>query len=220
MNHKVRRNVTIDKYLADRLEMLSDVAGFSQGKVIETALNQPIMRRLFAFVTPPGENDLANGLANLLDIYQQDKQSMNPRIGETLLQTANTWVEMHAIMKNDTQFTDRTVTYVNSYLQGHMTKGTMDADPYFKTVYEQAMERKFISLGMKPAELKDKVNHFIDVILWNPHNEHLMGEAFLFRDLSVILSNCFQPPTISEMIEMLNVLCDGHVLPYRNTMSQ
>lgn len=202
----VRRNVTLDGFLADHLEAAADFTGRSQGEILETALNQPIMRRLFAFT-----HAVKNSLVELIETYQCYEDKMTPRAGESLLLTVKEWLLEHARMRNVRRPDD--FTHVNDYIRGHMTDGSMRADPYFRTVYDEAGTGTFLTASMGEKELKDKLTGYIDAIVRGPDDKNRMGESYLFRNLLVVLDDLFEPPTAEETDELFRELSDGHVLP-------
>ena len=209
----VRRNITMNRFVAEKLEAASDFTGKSQSEILEVALNQPIMQRLWAF-TRPGNG---NAIVELLETYQSNEGHMNALIGESILQSIKQWVTDRATVK-DHETLVHTVPNVNSYIVGHMSKGSIAADPYFKTVYDQAGNGVFLTPHMDEYEMKCRVVKFIDAIMNGPMDKHRMGESYLFRDLLIILSDCFNPPTPEDVDHMYGDLSDGYVLPYHNIM--
>lgn len=209
----VRRNITMDRFMAKKLEAASEFTGKSQGEILETALNQPIMQRLWAFTRPSD----GNPIVELLETYQVNEGHMGARIGEGILRPVKKWVTDCAVVKGHEALI-QAAPNVNSYIAGHMTEGSMAADPYFKTAHAQAREGVFITPDMDAYEIKGKVTKFIDAILNGPMDKHRMGESYLFRDLLIILSDCFEPPAPEDVDRMYGELADGHVLPYHNIM--
>lgn len=92
----VRRNITMDKFTAKKLETASAVTGRYQSEILETALNQPIMRRLWAFTNP----DADNPIVELLETYQMNEGHMNARTGENILHSVKQWVMDCAAVKD------------------------------------------------------------------------------------------------------------------------
>lgn len=209
----VRRNITMDRFAAEKLEAASEFTGKSQSEILEMALNQPIMQRLWAFTHPSS----GNAVVELLEAYQVNEGHMNARTGESILQSIKKWVADYASVKDHGALTDMAPN-PNGYIAGHMTEGSMAADPYFKTVYAQAKDGLFITPDMDAYEIKGKTVKFIDAILNGPTDKHRMGESYLFRDLLIILSDCFNPPAPEEVDRMYGDLSDGYVLPYHNIM--
>lgn len=208
----VRRNVTMAQYIADNLEMTSNYTGRSQSEILEIALNQPMMRRLYAFVN----NKENNPLVSLIEVYQES--AMEPRIGETILSTTEQWFMNHAVIENREILADR-VNYVNSYICGHMTEGSKKAHPYFKEFYEEAKQDMFITEDISETELKCKMMKYFAAMLSGPLDKNIMGESYLFRNLLIILSQCFKPPIEEEIDDLFYKLSDGRVLPYYNNIS-
>lgn len=213
LSDTVRRNVTLDKCMADNLEAISTITGRSQSEFLEAALGQPIMRRLWAFAHPED----VNPIVELLETYQVYEGHMNPRTGEYILRAVKEWVEKHAVI-NELGLMQN-ASDVNSYISGHMTEGSKKADPYFKNIHRMAKMKLFITPNMKEEDLKDKVVKYIDTMLVNPTDKNIMGESYLYRNLLVIISECFEPPQPEEVKELFEELSDGYVLPSRNSMS-
>ncbi len=209
----VRRNITLDTFKADMLETVSNFTGRTQGEIIEIALNQPIMCRLEAFANPS-----ESPLVDLLETYQVYEGHMNPRIGESILQAVKEWIDKHAVMKNK-MFLKEEAPDVNSYIYGHMTEGSMLADPYFSSVYDQARKNSFIHPRISADELKGRIIKYINAMLAGPSDKNRMGEAYLFRNLIIILSACYEPPTKEDTKELFEKLSDGYVLPFRSAAS-
>lgn len=207
----VRRNITMNKFTADKLEAAANFTGRSQSEVLETALNQPIMQRLWAFTHP----SYGNPIVELLETYQVNEDHMNARIGENILQTIKEWVENSAVVKTS-EVLAQALPNTNSYIAGHMTEGSMAADPYFRTIYEQADNDCFLTSDMDAYEIKGKIVTYIDAILNGPTDKHRMGESYLFRNLLIILSDCFNLPTKKDVDCMYEDLSDGYVLPYHS----
>lgn len=208
----IRRNVTVNKTVAANLEHASWFTGRSQGELLEAALYQPIMQRLWAFTNPPD----GNPITCLLEEYQVNEGHMTPRAGETILKCVKEWVMDRAVVK-DSQERINTMHDTNSYIAGHMTRGSMLSCPYFNTVKEEASMNAFLTPEMEPEKLKAKVVEYINAIMGGPMDRHMMGEAYLFRNLLVILTDCFGIPTEEDTVHMYEQLSDGHVLPYYNT---
>lgn len=203
-----RRNVTLSRYRAEDLEKAAGFLGRTQGEVLEAALGQPIMRRLYALAKPDG----GNFLACLLEVYQADESYMHLRIGEAILHAVKDWLEAHGTMKQK-EAMKQAAEHVNSYVCGHMTEGSMDADPYFRTVHDQAEEGCFIIADIKEDVLKMTTVKYINSILAGPNDRNRMGESYLFRNLKVILDECFEAPTEEETKQIAAQLSDGRVLP-------
>lgn len=207
-NPAVRRNVTLDRTIAGHLESAMSFTGRTQSMILETALSQPIMRRLFAFACRDGENSLVK----LLDVYQAYEQHMDPRIGERILKAVKGWTARDAQMK-DLSAQERLVPDLNSYICGHMTEGSMEADPFFRSAYEQAKEGKLIRTDIRSEELARLATEWIDIMLGRPNDRNLMGEPYLYRCLSAILETCFRLPSEDDIRALYRQLSDGCVLP-------
>lgn len=205
----VRRNITLNKFAAAHLEEASNFTGRSQSEILETALNQPIMRRLWAFTDPSVDNPIVE----LLETYQTNEEHMTPRIGEVILQAVEKWVEYSAAVKDKAHLGIK-LRDTNSYIAGHMTKGSMEAYPYFASVQKEAALGTFLTPEMEPEKIREKVLEFIKAIMTGPTDKHRMGESYLFRDLLIMLADYFEPPTKDELQRMYKELSDGCVLPY------
>lgn len=205
----VRRNITMNEFAAKNMEKASDFTGRSQSDLLESALNQPIMRRLWAFT-----NTKRNPVVELLEVYQAEEGHMTPRIGERILDCIKDWVGDKAVV--DKKSLSRRIEYVNEYIAGHMTDGSMEACPYFKTVWNEAQEGIFLTGEMDPEAIREKVIAYIDAVMSGPSDSRRMGESYLFRNLLVILDNCFSIPKKEEIYSMYHDLSDGYVLPYDN----
>lgn len=207
-NPAVRRNVTLDRAIAGHLEAAMSFTGRTQSMILETALSQPIMRRLYAFALQNGKNPLAE----LLNVYQAYEHHMDPRIGERILAAVKGWAARDAQME-DLSAQERLAPDLNSYICGHMTEGSMEADPFFRSAYEQAKEGKLIQTDILPEELAGLVTKWIDIMLGRPNNRNLMGEPYLYRCLSAILESCFRQPSEDSVRALYRQLSDGCVLP-------
>lgn len=204
----VRRNVTLERYRAEDLEKAAGFLGRTQGEVLGAALGQPIMRRLYALARPDG----GNSLACLIEAYQADEASMDPRAGEAILDAVKDWLEAHGTRKRKSAM-KQAAEHVNSYVHGHVTKGSMEADPYFKTVHDQAEKGRFVTADMEEDMLKMNTAKYINAMLAGPNDRNRMGESYLFRNLEAILDECFEAPTEEETKEIAAQLSDGRVLP-------
>lgn len=204
----VRRNVTLNESAADNLEKASDYTGRSQSELLETALYQPIMQRLWAFICPEGDNPLVW----LLEAYQSDEGHMAPRIGENILRCVKEWVTDHAVVKEFIY----DCREMNEYIAGHMTRDSMRVHPYFKTVQVEANTYKFIDEYMEPEKIRKKVLKYINMVISGPNDRHRMGESYHFRNILTMLEYCFNPPTKEEIADIYEDLSDGYVLPYHN----
>lgn len=219
MYNTVRRNLTLDIYTAETLENLSNVMGVSQGEILKIALAQPMMRRLYSFVYACREQAVdKNPLVALMETYQCAVGHMTPRVGESIIRATKEWFEDYAVIKDRNMLAEEVPT-VNSYISGHMTKGSRQADPYFDTVYQEAENNSFITPDMKADEIKGKVVKYMDIMLANPDDKRLMGESYLFRNLLIILTDCFRAPTMKECKDLFATLSDGYVLPFRESVS-
>lgn len=207
LNLPVRRNVTLDGFLADHLGAAASFTGYSQSEILEMALNQPIMRRFYAFTDP-----VSNPIVELLEVYQVSESHMTPRAGESILLTVRTWVEECAVQKAGRLLKDQ-LPQVNQYIHGHMTDGSMQADPYFQTVYEQADKERFLTPEMSEQDMKHAIITYINAIIHGPNDKNRMGESYLFRNLLVMLDACFERPTDEEAEKMFRELSDGYALP-------
>lgn len=72
---------------------------------------------------------------------------------------------------------------------------------------------------MSEAELKCKMMKYFVAMLSGPLDKNIMGESYLFRNLLIILSECFKPPTEEETDDLFYKLSDGRVFPYCNNIS-
>lgn len=115
----VRRNVTMEQYIVDNLETASNYTGRSQSEILEIALNQPMMRRLYAFIN--GRE--TNPLTCLIEVHQEYESMMESRVSEAILLAVEQWFTEHAVMKHPDTITNN-MSYVNSYICGHMTEGS------------------------------------------------------------------------------------------------
>ena len=200
----------MDEFTAKNVEKAASFTGKSQSDLLESALNQPIMRRLWAFI-----NTKRSPIVELLEVYQAEEGHMTPRIGENILSCVKDWVKDDAVVKNKRELS-RNMDHVNGYIAGHMTEGSMEACPYFRTVYKEAEEDRFLTEEMEPKVILEKVIAYIDAVMSGPSDSRRMGESYLFRNLLVILEDCFNMPKKEEICRMYKELSDGYVLPYYN----
>lgn len=210
----IRRNLTLGQSAADNLEAMADFTGYSQSALLTIALNQPIMRRFYAFA----HTDYRNPITELLEVYQVDEGHMSPRLGETIIQALKKWFTAHAVLVGERELLSR-YSSLNAYIHGHVTMPTKDDSFYMESVYIEAGDNRFITPSMGAGEIKEKVLKMMNLMLAEPLNKHLMGESYMFRCLSAILTDCFEPPRGQEIIDLFKDLADGYVLPYFDTSS-
>lgn len=203
----VRRNVTLHEFAADNLKRMSDFTGYTQGEIIEMALNQPIMERLKAFTSSE------NPIVSLLEAYQCDEGHMSRRVGESILQCVKDWVEKNAKVK-DVSALSRVLPDTNSYISGHVTGYAMDADDYFSTIHDTAEEGNFLTDEMSADMIREKVIIYINAVINGANDKRIIMESYLFRNLLIILKNCFEVPADEDVVYMFHELSDGYVLPY------
>lgn len=202
----VRRNVTLNEFAADNLKTMSDFTGYTQGEILEMALNQPAIQRLKAFASSN------NPVVDLLEAYQCDEGHMSRRAGESILQTIKDWVQEYATVKS-TAALSKQLPHTNSYIGSHMTKYSMDADEYFKLVHDSAQKDAFLTTDMSSDAVRDTVIVYIDAMLNGADDKRIIMESYLFRNLLVMLEDCFEIPTAADVKRIYNDLSDGYVLP-------
>lgn len=203
----VRRNVTLHDFAADSIKRMADFTGYTQGEIMEMALNQPTMERLKAFTS----ND--NPIVGLLETYQCDEGHMSERAGESILHCVKDWVEKNAKVKNVAALS-KSLPDTNSYISGHMTRYSMDADDYFKTIHDMAEEGTFLTPDMPEETIRDKVIIYINAVINGADDRRIMMESYLFRNLLIMLEDCFEIPAAEDVEHMYHELSDGYVLPY------
>lgn len=202
-----RRNVTLHEFAADNLKRMSDFTGCTQGEILEMALNQPAMQRLKAFASSD------NPIVSLIEAYQCDEGHMSKRAGESILLCVRDWVEKNAKVK-DTAVLSKNLPNTNSYISGHMTRYSMDADDYFKGIHDMAEEGTFLTPDMPADTIRDKVIIYINVMINGANDRRIMMESYLFRNLLIMLEDCFEAPAAEDVEHMFHELSDGYVMPY------
>lgn len=203
----VRRNVTLHEFAADNLKRMSDFTGCTQGEILEMALNQPAMERLKAFTSSD------NPIVGLIEAYQCDEGHMSKRAGESILLCVRDWVEKNAKIK-DMAALSKNLPNTNSYISGHMTRYSMDADDYFKSIHDMAGEGAFLTSDMSADMIRDKVIIYINAVINGVDDKRIMMESYLFRNLLIMLEDCFEAPAAEDVEHMYHELSDGHMLPY------
>lgn len=210
-NEMVRRNVTLTGFTAESLGKMSEFTGLSQGEILETALNLPIMRRLQSFANP---GLCGNPIAELLYKYQMNEGDMNPKVGETILRYVKQWIMEDAEpITNGVNFPE-----TNAYIAGHMKEKSMEADPYFKMVFDLASNDSFLFKNMEPQEVRNRTVKFIEAMISDPADKHRMREPYLFCILSNLILNGFSFPSEGAINIMYMNLADGYVFPKRNLL--
>lgn len=203
----VRRNITFHEFAAKNLKAMADFTGHTQGEILEMALNQPVIRRLQSFISSD------NPIVGLLETYQCDEGHMSQRASEYILQCVKDWIQGNALVKHNAALLE-TLPYTNDYIYGHMTEYSMEADHYFKTVYDDAANGVFLTSEMSAKEIKEKVIVYINAIINGTNNKCIILESYLFRNLLIILDTCFEIPDSKDVEHMYHELSDGYVLPY------
>lgn len=197
----VRRNVNLNRFLADTLEHTADVTDHSQGDLIDMALRQPIMQRLFAF-TAEG----VHPIVALLEDYQADER-MDPTIGTNLLQPIRTWLKTKAVPKI---VCPKLVTQLNQYVASHITQDGITSSPFLANLHDLAGDGDFVTSG---EPMRERLISYIDRVLAGREDRLFMGESFHFRNIEQILLECFEAPSEEELTWFYEEFSDGWVLP-------
>lgn len=204
----VRRNVTFNEFTAESLIMMADFTGYTQGDLLEIALSQPAMQRLKAFAS------CDNPVVGLLETYQCDEGYMSSRAGESILKCVKDWVQGNAKVKDKVALS-KDMPNTNSYISGHITRYSMDADAYFKTVHDNADEGTFLTSEMSADMIRNKIIMYINAVINGANDKRIIMESYLFRNLLIMLENCFEIPAVEDVKHMYHELSNGYVLPYR-----
>lgn len=204
----VRRNVTFNEFTAESLIMMADFTGYTQGDLLEIALSQPAMQRLKAFAS------CDNPVVGLLETYQCDEGHMSSRAGESILKCVKDWVQGNAKVKDKVALS-KDMPNTNSYISGHITRYSMDADAYFKTVHDNADEGTFLTSEMSADMIRNKIIMYINAVINGANDKRIIMESYLFRNLLIMLENCFEIPAVEDVEHMYHELSNGYVLPYR-----
>lgn len=197
----VRRNVNLNRFLADTLEHTADVTDHSQGDLIDMALRQPIMQRLFAF-TAEG----VHPIVALLEDYQADER-MDPTIGTNLLQPIRTWLKTKAVPK---AVRPEIITQLNQYVASHITQDGIAGSSFLADLHELACDEEFVISG---EPMRERLISYIDRVLAGREDRLFMGESFHFRNIEQILLECFEAPSEEELTWFYEEFSDGWVLP-------
>ena len=137
---------------------------------------------------------------------------MSRRVGETILQSIKDWVQEYATVR-DAADMSKLFPHTNSYIGSHMTKYSMDADEYFRLIHDSAQKDAFLTPDMSSDAVRDTVIVYIDTMINGADDKRIIMESYLFRNLLVMLEDCFEPPTAADVRRIYRDLSDGYVLP-------
>lgn len=82
------------------------------------------------------------------------------------------------------------------------------------TIRQVPEEGTFLTPDMPADTIRDKVIIYINVMINGANDRRIMMESYLFRNLLIMLEDCFEAPAAEDVEHMFHELSDGYVMPY------